>query len=184
MLITTAQNGNNPGVELEVSGEGDVSSDTATEIDSEYVGMGVDTSTEDSTEYAVYSYNGPNYYNTHRMIIVPGITMRSEFRPWVAWLPREYPGSCPVCLSPNEANLCENPCTWVPVNPSACSRYCDKRITEGYRKYCPMYNIFDYHEDATLFTFGHNRLGQGVICLLYTSPSPRDRQKSRMPSSA
>ena len=24
----------------------------------------------------------------------------------------------------------------------------------------------------------------GIICLLYTSPSPRDRQKSRMPSSA
>ena len=26
--------------------------------------------------------------------------------------------------------------------------------------------------------------GQSTICLLYTSPSPRDRQKSRMPSSA
>ena len=26
--------------------------------------------------------------------------------------------------------------------------------------------------------------GQSWICLLYTSPSPRDRQKSRMPSSA
>ena len=26
--------------------------------------------------------------------------------------------------------------------------------------------------------------GQAVACLLYTSPSPRDRQKSRMPSSA
>ena len=26
--------------------------------------------------------------------------------------------------------------------------------------------------------------GGAVICLLYTSPSPRDRQKSRMPSSA
>ena len=25
---------------------------------------------------------------------------------------------------------------------------------------------------------------QGTLCLLYTSPSPRDRQKSRMPSSA
>ena len=25
---------------------------------------------------------------------------------------------------------------------------------------------------------------QGPLCLLYTSPSPRDRQKSRMPSSA
>ena len=24
----------------------------------------------------------------------------------------------------------------------------------------------------------------GSVCLLYTSPSPRDRQKSRMPSSA
>ena len=26
--------------------------------------------------------------------------------------------------------------------------------------------------------------GMGKDCLLYTSPSPRDRQKSRMPSSA
>ena len=26
--------------------------------------------------------------------------------------------------------------------------------------------------------------GEDNICLLYTSPSPRDRQKSRMPSSA
>ena len=26
--------------------------------------------------------------------------------------------------------------------------------------------------------------GLGMVCLLYTSPSPRDRQKSRMPSSA
>ena len=27
-------------------------------------------------------------------------------------------------------------------------------------------------------------LVMGMSCLLYTSPSPRDRQKSRMPSSA
>ena len=26
--------------------------------------------------------------------------------------------------------------------------------------------------------------GHNIYCLLYTSPSPRDRQKSRMPSSA
>ena len=25
---------------------------------------------------------------------------------------------------------------------------------------------------------------ENIVCLLYTSPSPRDRQKSRMPSSA
>ena len=39
-----------------------------------------------------------------------------------------------------------------------------------------------YHEDF-------NELGNQIkkwdnFCLLYTSPSPRDRQKSRMPSSA
>ena len=28
------------------------------------------------------------------------------------------------------------------------------------------------------------KMDQAGICLLYTSPSPRDRQKSRMPSSA
>ena len=30
----------------------------------------------------------------------------------------------------------------------------------------------------------HYSTWDGVACLLYTSPSPRDRQKSRMPSSA
>ena len=29
-----------------------------------------------------------------------------------------------------------------------------------------------------------NRYARHIVCLLYTSPSPRDRQKSRMPSSA
>ena len=28
------------------------------------------------------------------------------------------------------------------------------------------------------------KTGYAIYCLLYTSPSPRDRQKSRMPSSA
>ena len=28
------------------------------------------------------------------------------------------------------------------------------------------------------------KVEEGDVCLLYTSPSPRDRQKSRMPSSA
>ena len=33
--------------------------------------------------------------------------------------------------------------------------------------------------------FGRDKgLSDAMICLLYTSPSPRDRQKSRMPSSA
>ena len=33
-------------------------------------------------------------------------------------------------------------------------------------------------------TDGYGRIGNVMTCLLYTSPSPRDRQKSRMPSSA
>ena len=40
------------------------------------------------------------------------------------------------------------------------------------------------HEGA-LIDLIHEARGQHAgICLLYTSPSPRDRQKSRMPSSA
>ena len=29
-----------------------------------------------------------------------------------------------------------------------------------------------------------SRIAQGYVCLLYTSPSPRDKRQSRMPSSA
>ena len=35
-----------------------------------------------------------------------------------------------------------------------------------------------------VFVVQGNRIREHYICLLYTSPSPRDRQKSRMPSSA
>ena len=39
---------------------------------------------------------------------------------------------------------------------------------------------------AIRYRFGAAPEGDGAlrVCLLYTSPSPRDRQKSRMPSSA
>ena len=39
-------------------------------------------------------------------------------------------------------------------------------------------------EDETLQRDMLRGLEQAMVCLLYTSPSPRDRQKSRMPSSA
>ena len=38
--------------------------------------------------------------------------------------------------------------------------------------------------DAQAFTVSDDEARQLSVCLLYTSPSPRDRQKSRMPSSA
>ena len=45
------------------------------------------------------------------------------------------------------------------------------------------------HSKQWLDTYGvikafKNTIDENVTCLLYTSPSPRDRQKSRMPSSA
>ena len=40
--------------------------------------------------------------------------------------------------------------------------------------------LFTPNEDWTLKV----KVPQSYVCLLYTSPSPRDRQKSRMPSSA
>ena len=47
-----------------------------------------------------------------------------------------------------------------------------------------------YGFTASLLIAGYLRIKKGLkltesrVCLLYTSPSPRDRQKSRMPSSA
>ena len=45
-----------------------------------------------------------------------------------------------------------------------------------------------FHQDMVYFTYGLAILANTdhlhLTCLLYTSPSPRDRQKSRMPSSA
>jgi len=39
----------------------------------------------------------------------------------------------------------------------------------------------NHHEDLLTFLKEHEHL---ATCLLYTSPSPRDRTRSRMPSSA
>ena len=41
-----------------------------------------------------------------------------------------------------------------------------------------------FHVPTYVYTHIHTLAGKNKPCLLYTSPSPRDRQKSRMPSSA
>ena len=56
-------------------------------------------------------------------------------------------------------------------------------LTEGRALYWPRERallVADLHLEKGSFFAGHGQM----ICLLYTSPSPRDRQKSRMPSSA
>ena len=63
-----------------------------------------------------------------------------------------------------------------------------------YRKYAKTFT--DSETGKTLFDLHLNQSGRGIpkifdyktnepkVCLLYTSPSPRDRTRSRMPSSA
>ena len=46
-------------------------------------------------------------------------------------------------------------------------------------------SIIDGMDHKTMYQFVYDTMEQNLeTCLLYTSPSPRDRQKSRMPSSA
>ena len=54
-------------------------------------------------------------------------------------------------------------------------------VFEGERVYDG--SIFKLEEHTSRLFYSAKRMGI-EICLLYTSPSPRDRQKSRMPSSA
>ena len=64
---------------------------------------------------------------------------------------------------------------------------------------CAMYHLDEMERMLTIATSQAEDLGYNIVdvirvpgcmeiplalCLLYTSPSPRDRQKSRMPSSA
>ena len=50
------------------------------------------------------------------------------------------------------------------------------RVLEGFD--------LDVRDGEFLSVLGPSGCGKSTFCLLYTSPSPRDRQKSRMPSSA
>ena len=60
--------------------------------------------------------------------------------------------------------------------------HCDKikQVMDLTKLSYVVYNLNE-HFDRNSF---EDEFGQGSTCLLYTSPSPRDRQKSRMPSSA
>ena len=46
------------------------------------------------------------------------------------------------------------------------------------------YDVWDDELEAMDRTALLDVIATDIVCLLYTSPSPRDRQKSRMPSSA
>ena len=76
----------------------------------------------------------------------------------------EWPGALLIDIT----NRCNAKCVWCP-NPDLTN--VGAMDMDVYRKI-----IDDFGFRGGVVTFG--------TCLLYTSPSPRDRQKSRMPSSA
>ena len=57
---------------------------------------------------------------------------------------------------------------------------------EDYLEWCQTHGTDPSDESAEFYVeqTDIDQMDRQVICLLYTSPSPRDRQKSRMPSSA
>ena len=50
--------------------------------------------------------------------------------------------------------------------------------------YSALGNLTIKEGDKVEYEEGEGRKGKAATCLLYTSPSPRDRTRSRMPSSA
>ena len=60
-----------------------------------------------------------------------------------------------------------------------------KNLNAGYGKMEILHNFDLFVNKAqSLCLIGPNGAGKSTICLLYTSPSPRDKRQSRMPSSA
>ena len=58
-------------------------------------------------------------------------------------------------------------------------------MNAGYGKMEILHNFDLFVSKAqSLCLIGPNGAGKSTICLLYTSPSPRDKRQSRMPSSA
>ena len=65
------------------------------------------------------------------------------------------------------------------------AKYFKTKVEKFYLFFDPWFSVFKKKVGETEYGVGWLPLGGYVkICLLYTSPSPRDRQKSRMPSSA
>ena len=59
-----------------------------------------------------------------------------------------------------------------------------KKFFEEFKEFINQGNVMDLAVAVVIGTAFTAIVNSVVSCLLYTSPSPRDRQKSRMPSSA
>ena len=60
----------------------------------------------------------------------------------------------------------------------------DNLTTRMFNEKTDIRTFYDFQGEKQSFGFWSRHGTNILLCLLYTSPSPRDRQKSRMPSSA
>ena len=60
----------------------------------------------------------------------------------------------------------------------------NKQALQAYEQVKKQENLIESGQNFSALREVGFRVTESVDCLLYTSPSPRDRQKSRMPSSA
>ena len=104
-------------------------------------------------------------------VIIPGIEVteqpkqQSEQQPAAGAAP-------PTPINPPDPRSADDP--FVEADSNCCARF--NFYCEEHYEWFPSADYFVWHHSSPQHTV--------YICLLYTSPSPRDRQKSRMPSSA
>ena len=84
-----------------------------------------------------------------------------------------FRGSMPALVTPLDANGA--------FDEKAFRELVEWQIAEGSHGLVP---VGTTGESPTLSHDEHKQVVEVCICLLYTSPSPRDKRQSRMPSSA
>ena len=73
----------------------------------------------------------------------------------------------------------------IAIIPSAPTKLRSKDTDYKYRQDSDFFYLTGFEEPSSVAVLiAGRRAAEYIICLLYTSPSPRDRTRSRMPSSA
>ena len=92
------------------------------------------------------------------------------------------PDACPILSATPVENLFFN-CGWgtggFKATPGSGHVFADLLANGRANKMAEAFSMFRFHDGALI-----DEHGAAGVCLLYTSPSPRDKRQSRMPSSA
>ena len=97
---------------------------------------------------------------------------------------RVVTGSTKLKNAKSFLGFAKRPGLTIGVHQGIPGAYTAMQLSKAYSKAMMMNSFFQFGKNVKLYRSGqYRRLGVS-ICLLYTSPSPRDQRGSRMPSSA